>query len=77
MNNPNFFSYSINDGQLSGRYNPEGYSAERIQNLLRGDCEEKKLATYNETPPDGQGLVAFAAVCVGGTTSGNGSVSIQ
>ena len=77
VDDPNYFSYRVNDGQLSGSYNPAGYSAERVQNFLKNDCGEKTLATYNETPADGQGLIAFTAVCAGGTTSGNGHVSIQ
>ncbi len=61
--NPGFFSVRSKDGQMTGQYNPAGYSADDVRKLLAGNCGSGKLGSYGEQA--GDGLVSFTATCTG------------
>ena len=72
---PNFFTAKFSQGTLSGDYNPTGFTTTEVQEHLQESCVDGKLSSYAETPASG--LVAFTAVCQGGTTLPNGYAQFE
>ncbi|GHG98820.1 hypothetical protein [Pseudodonghicola xiamenensis] len=68
---PNSFIYRMNDGVLQGSYNPSGFSTEQVKLYAKQYCSEAKLASYAESAPGGDGLVAFRATCRGEMPNGH------
>lgn len=53
---------------ITGRYAPAGFSSSEAKKLVSELCEGGGLASYSETPTDGQ--VALAAQCSGASKYG-------
>ena len=59
---PSAFSTTKNGNQITGTYNPEGWTAERIRTFTRHECASGEIANYSETPQS-NGLIAFVIDC--------------
>ena len=61
--NPNAFSSNVDrNGQITGTYNPAGWTSDEIQTFSRSDCASGEIANYSETPQS-NGLIAFVIDC--------------
>ncbi len=71
VENPNTFIYRMEDGVLQGSYNPAGFSSQQIKFYAKQYCSEAKLASYAESAPGADGLVAFRGTCRGEMPNGH------
>ena len=73
-NNPNFFTVDYDDGKMTGRFNPAGFTADEVKKLLASDCVSGKLASFGTQPVDT--MMAFTATCQGPArvTAGNAEI---
>ncbi|WP_235225992.1 hypothetical protein [Octadecabacter dasysiphoniae] len=60
--NPQAFSSNVRDGQITGTYNPEGWTSDEIQTFSRSNCASGTIASYSEAP-QANGLIAFVIDC--------------
>ena len=49
------------DGKMTGRFNPAGFTADEVKKLLARDCVSGKLASFGTQPVDT--MMAFTATC--------------
>lgn len=59
---PNQFVVDMNDGRMTGTYDPSGFTSKDIQHIVGADCPGGKLGSYGETPLK-SGKVSFSATC--------------
>ncbi len=74
--NPDYVGVSLNDGVLSGSYNPAGFDGGLIQNQIKSLCVDQALGGYAEKSSE-SGLVAFSANCATGTSFRRAFMEIQ
>lgn len=63
VDNLNTFYFGKSDGDLSGEYNPVGFSSEEVQKQIAGACKENDVTEYVENTT-AEGLVTFSASCM-------------
>lgn len=61
--NPSYFSFRQEDGTMTGRYNPEGFTAKEVRQLLKAQCRPQVLGSYAKSRLDANGLIGFKATC--------------
>ena len=76
VRNPNYFGAKLNDGVISGVYNPSGFTTQLVQNQIKGICIGSSLGGYNETPVE-SGLVAFTTSCAQGSDLSRAFVEVE
>ncbi|MCQ0971979.1 hypothetical protein MLD63_16270 [Paracoccus sp. TK19116] len=76
VEDPNYVNVTIAEGSLTGSYNPASFDEEIARQALAASCTGGEVATYQEGPGE-DGLVNFAATCVGGTSQPDGTYSFQ
>ena len=76
VDNPGFMSLRVNDGQISGSYNPAGFTSAEVQRSASDNCVGGNVASYTETQ-ESNGLIGFVATCTSGTVLGGGVVEVQ
>ncbi|MEX0301724.1 MAG: hypothetical protein AB3N24_04825 [Leisingera sp.] len=76
VENPNYFSFRMNDEVLTGKFNPQGFKAGQVQFYAKQNCRGKKLASYKELETLENGLIPFVATCKGGLAY-DGHVSVE
>ncbi len=62
-NNPGYFSFRLEEGTMTGRYNPMGFTAKEVRQLLKAQCTPAVLGSYAKRGPDANGLIGFTATC--------------
>lgn len=70
---PNVFYANLGPTDLTGEYNPAGFSSADVQAGLAQICGNRKITNYSEQPAGG--MVAFSGHCYGGTTVRMGTIT--
>jgi len=76
VSDPDHLTVTVADGKLMGQYNPAGFDQEVVRQSLAANCIGGKVATYEEAVGV-DGLVAFTATCVDGTTEASGTFTYR
>ena len=63
---PNKMLFRMDDGMMTGKYNPQGFTQAKVKFYLAQECGAKRLASFGEGAPDENGVVPFNATCAGG-----------
>lgn len=71
--NPNVFYARLAQDDLSGVYDPAGYTSADVQKGLAQVCGSRRITGYREEPAGD--MVAFFGHCWGGTHVGSGRVT--
>ncbi len=70
---PNVFYADLGTTDLTGVYNPAGFSAADVQVGLAQICGDRKITNYVEQPSGA--MMAFSGHCYGGTTIRTGTIT--
>ncbi len=70
---PNVFYADLGPTDLTGVYNPAGFSAADVQAGLAQICGDRKITNYTEQPSGA--MMAFSGHCYGGTTIRTGTIT--
>lgn len=62
-NTPEYFSFRLEDGTMTGRYNPAGFTGKEVRQLLKAQCAPAVLGSYSKSSPDRNGVIGFKATC--------------
>jgi len=76
VSDPDHLTVTVAGGKLMGQYNPAGFDAQIVRQSLAANCIGGQVATYEEAAGV-DGLVAFTATCVQGTTQDSGTFTYR
>ncbi|MEM6578818.1 MAG: hypothetical protein AAF678_10025 [Pseudomonadota bacterium] len=76
LQNERLFFFDFNRGEISGQYNPAGFSSDEVQRVAEWLCDRGRLGDITETELE-NGLTDVAVPCRTSNITGQGRAEIR